>query len=71
MPKELQETHHYPALTKDLKSKIFGLNAAKQFKANVEAKRKDLPKDYLNQIKMAYLQESLSPSHHAYGWVTT
>jgi len=58
-------------LAKDLKAKVFGLNAAKQFKVNVEAKRKDLPKDYLNQIKMAYLEESLSPSHHAYGWVTT
>jgi hypothetical protein len=58
-------------LTKDLKAKIFGLNAAQLFKVEVDANRKDLPKDYLNQIKMAYLEEGHTPSHHAYGWVTT
>jgi len=58
-------------LTKSLKTKIFGLNAANLFKVDVGAKRKDLPKEYLNQIKMAYLEEGPIPSHHAYGWVTT
>jgi len=71
IPEELQEIHNYPALAKDLKAKVFGLNAAKLFQVDVDAKRKDLPKDYLYQIKMAYLEESLSPSHHTYGWVTT
>jgi predicted TIM-barrel fold metal-dependent hydrolase len=71
IPEPLQETQHYPALTKNLKAKIFGLNAVKLFKVDVEAKRKDLPKDYLNQIKMAYLEEDPTPSHHAYGWVST
>jgi len=41
----------------------------KLFKVNVEAKRKSLPKDYLKDIKMAYLEESPNPSHHAYGWI--
>ena len=71
MPEKLQETYGYPALTKDLKAKIFGLNAAKLFKVDVEAKRKDLPKDYLSHIKMAYLDEGPTPSHHAYGWVSS
>ena len=71
MPEKLQETYGYPALTKDLKAKIFGLNAAKLFKVDVEAKRKDLPKDYLSHIKMAYLEEGPLPSYHAYGWVHT
>ncbi len=53
----------------DLKAKVFGLNAAKLFKVDVGAKRKDLPKDYLSHIKMAYLEESPTPSHHAYGWI--
>ena len=69
MPEKLQETYGYPALTKDLKAKIFGLNAAKLFKVNVEETRRDLPKDYLSHIKMAYLDEGPTPSHHAYGWV--
>lgn len=71
IPEELQEKHHYPALTKELKAKVFGLNAAKLFHVDVEVKRKELPKDYLSHIKMAYLEEGPSPSHHAYGWVTT
>lgn len=70
IPEELQEKFHYPVLTKDLKAKVFGLNSAKLFKVDVEAKRKDVPKDYLSHIKMTYLDEGPSPSHHAYGWVT-
>jgi len=35
---------------------------------DVDAKRKELPKDYLNQIKMAYLEKGQIPSHRAYGW---
>ena len=69
IPDELQEKYNYPELTKDLKAKVFGLNSAKLFKVDVEAKREDLPKDYLSQIKMAYLKEDPTPSHYAYGWV--
>jgi len=54
-------------LTKDLKAKVLGLNAAKLFQVHVDVKRKDLPKDYLSQIKMAYLEEGPTPTHHAYG----
>jgi len=36
---------------------------------DVEAKRREIAKDYLNQIKMAYLEEGPTPSHHAYGWI--
>jgi len=71
IPKELQEKYRYPVLTKELKAKVFGLNAAKLFHVDVDAKRKELPNDYLNHIKMAYLEEDPSPSHHAYGWVAT
>lgn len=70
IPKESQEKYNYLEVTKDLKDKVLGLNAAKLFKVNVDEKRKDLPKDYLNQIKMAYLEEGPFPSHHAYGWIT-
>lgn len=69
IPEALQEQHDYPALTKELKAKIFGLNAAKLFGVDVAAKRNVLPKDYLSRIKMAYLDEGPEPSHYAYGWV--
>lgn len=39
IPDELQEILHYLTLTKILKAKVFGLNAAKLFKLNVEEKR--------------------------------
>jgi hypothetical protein len=48
-------------LPNDLKTKVFGLNAAKLFQVDVKAKRKDLPKDYLSHIKMAYLEEGPTP----------
>jgi len=56
-------------LPNDLKAKVFGLNAAKLFKVDVKENQKDLPKDYLSHIKMAYLEEGPIPSHHAYGWI--
>lgn len=71
IPGDLQETHGYPALTHKLKAKVFGLNAAQPLGVDVEAKRNALPQDYLSRIKMAYLEEGPSPSHHAYGWVAT
>ena len=71
IPEEFQEKQRNPALAKERKTKVFGLNAAKLFRVDVDAKRKELPKDYLSHIKMAYLEEGASPSHHAYGWVTT
>ena len=69
IPESLQERHGYPALSKELKAKIFGLNAAKLFTVDVEATRNELPKDYLTKIKMAYLDEGAEPSHYFYGWV--
>jgi hypothetical protein len=36
----------------------------------VNAKRNELPKDYLSRVKMAYLDEGPRPSHRWYGWVT-
>ncbi|MBA3613137.1 MAG: hypothetical protein H0W49_09535 [Nitrospirales bacterium] len=63
----IRKTHRYPDLTNGGKAKVFDLNAAKLFKIDIEANRKDVPKDYLSHIKMAYLEEDPTPSHHAYG----
>lgn len=70
IPEELRERHDYPALTRETKTKILGLNAAQLFGVDVKAKRNELPKDYLSTIKMAYLEEGSNPSHHVYGWVS-
>ncbi|MEC4675110.1 MAG: amidohydrolase family protein [Nitrospirota bacterium] len=69
IPDALREKHGYPELTKEVKAKIFGLNAARVFSVDVNAKRHELPKDYLSRLKMAYLDEGPFPSHRAYGWV--
>ena len=69
IPDELIEKHGYAPLTRGVKEKIFGLNAARVFKVDVSAKRNEIPADYLSQIKMAYLDEGSSPSHRWYGWV--
>ncbi len=40
------------------------------FNVDVNAKRNEIPEDYLSQIKMTYLDEGPSPSNRFYGWVT-
>ena len=70
IPEELIEKHHYAPLTRAVKEQIFGLNAARVFGVDVHATRNAIPKDYLSQIKMAYLDDGKSPSHRFYGWVT-
>ncbi len=69
IPDALVERHGYAPLTRGVKEQIFGLNAARVFGVDVDAKRNEIPKDYLNQIRMAYLEEGPAPSHRWYGWV--
>lgn len=71
IPDALMEKHGYAPLTRQVKEQIFGLNAARVFGVDVDAKRNELPRDYLSQIKMAYLEQGPVPSHRWYGWVTT
>jgi len=70
IPEALLEKHGYAPLTRAVKEQIFGLNAARVFGVDVNAKRNELPADYLSRIKMAYLEEGSAPSHRWYGWVT-
>jgi predicted TIM-barrel fold metal-dependent hydrolase len=71
IPDALIEKHSYAPLTRQVKEQIFGLNGARVFGVDVEAKRNELPSDYLSRIKIAYLEEGPVPSHRWYGWVTT
>ncbi len=69
IPDRLIERHGYSRLTREVKAQILGLNAARLFGVDVNAKRSELPTDYLSQIKMAYREEGPQPSHRWYGWV--
>lgn len=66
---ELCDKFGYKKLTKEDKAKIFGLNAAKIYGVDVAAQRKALPKDALEKIKTAYLQQGGKSENAAYGWV--
>lgn len=69
IPDELIERYRYQPLTRDVKTKIFGLNAAQVFNVDVTATRLDVPRDYLGRMRMSYLEEGPVPSHKLYGWV--
>jgi hypothetical protein len=69
IPGELVDAFEYPPLTREVKAKIFGLSAAALFGVDPEAKRSEVPKDFVSKIKMAYLEEEPRPSHRLYGWV--
>jgi len=69
IPDQLIERHRYQPLTRQVKERIFGLNAALVFGVDAKVKRKELPQDVLGQLRMSYLEEGPEPSHKAYGWV--
>jgi predicted TIM-barrel fold metal-dependent hydrolase len=69
IPPALIEKHGYAPLTRPVKERIFGLNAARVFGVDVNAARNEIPKDYLSRIKMSYLDDGATPSHRWYGWI--
>jgi predicted TIM-barrel fold metal-dependent hydrolase len=70
IPQALVDKHGYAPLSRAVKEQIFGLNGARVFGVDVNAKRNEIPKDYVSRMKMAYLDEGPTPSHRWYGWVT-
>lgn len=66
---EMCEKFGYKKLTKDDKAKIFGLNAAKLYKVDVNAQRNNLPADAVAKFKMAYHADGNLRSNAAWGWV--
>ncbi len=69
IPESMIEQYHYQPMTREIIAQIFGMNAAELFHVDPQAKRHALPQDYLERIRMTYLQEGPSPSHRLYGWV--
>jgi predicted TIM-barrel fold metal-dependent hydrolase len=66
---ELCDKFGYKKLTKEDKAKIFGLNAAKLYGVDVEAKRNALPKDAISKFKTAYMDQGGQRENAAHGWV--
>jgi len=63
---ELREKHGYSELTKDVKAKIFGLNAAVPYKVDQKELRQALPKDEVEKLKQAY-RENPQRTYATYG----
>lgn len=63
---EFQDRYGYPALTKSLKAKIFGLNATKPYKVKLDEIVKRAAGDSLAKRKHAYLERP-DPSFATYG----
>lgn len=61
---ELQQRHGYPALTRELKRKVFGLNGARVYGLDAQALRPRLRKDPVGKAKADYLPD---PSFETYG----
>jgi hypothetical protein len=63
------EKFGYRKLSKDDKSKIFGLNAAKLYGIDIRKKRNALPSDALTRLKTAYVEGGGQRDNAAHGWV--
>ena len=66
---EFCEKFGYKKLTKQDKANIFGLNAARLYNVDVKAKRKPMPTDSLDKLKLVYLEQGGARTNQAYGWV--
>jgi predicted TIM-barrel fold metal-dependent hydrolase len=65
---ELIEKHGYPELTQEVKRKILGLNAARLFGIDPEAKRRAIERDRFGKLRCKYLEDPW-PSNTQFGWV--
>jgi predicted TIM-barrel fold metal-dependent hydrolase len=68
MKDELIDKYKYPELTDAIKNQILGLNAAKLFGVDPEAKRKAIKADRLSRLREEYRRDP-APSNTQYGWV--
>jgi predicted TIM-barrel fold metal-dependent hydrolase len=59
MSKEFQEQYGYPALTKEIKAKVFGLNASRPYGIDPRAVREEMRKDEVEKLKQAYLERPM------------
>jgi predicted TIM-barrel fold metal-dependent hydrolase len=57
IPQQMQESFGYPALTQEIKEKIFGLNAAALYGVDVDATRSEISEDDVANLRMALLDD--------------
>ena len=70
MPESLMKQFGYAPLTTDVKAKIFGLNAARVYGVDPQAKRNPVPGDYVDRLKKLYKESgNPTPRNTQYGWV--
>jgi uncharacterized protein len=70
MPEVLMKRFGYAPLTNQVKAKIFGLNGARVYGIDPQAKRNPVPGDYVDRLKKLYKESgSPTPSNTQYGWV--
>jgi len=70
MPESLMKQFGYAPLTTEVKAKIFGLNAARVYGVDPQAKRNPVPGDYVDQLKKLYKESgNPTPRNTQYGWV--
>ena len=70
MPESLMKQFGYGPLNSEVKAKIFGLNAARVYGVDPQAKRNPIPDDYVDRLKKLYKESGApTPSNTQYGWV--
>jgi len=60
IPEPMQEMYGYPALTQEIKEKIFGLNAARIYGIDIAATRSEISEDDVTALRTALLQDPRS-----------
>ena len=68
MKHELMDKYAYPELTDTIKDQIFGLNAARLFGVDPQAKRLAIKADKLTMLREEYRQDP-APTNTQYGWL--
>ncbi|NND59688.1 MAG: amidohydrolase family protein [Gammaproteobacteria bacterium] len=63
---EFQERYGYPAITSELRQKVFGLNAMKPYGLDLEDRRRYTTTDWIERDRTAY-QETPDPHYRTYG----
>ena len=71
MPQELMTRFGYKPLTDEVKAKIFGLNSARVYGVDVNAKLNSIPEDAITKLKEKYAASNIAPSNTQYGWVVS
>jgi hypothetical protein len=70
MPESLMKQFGHQPFTPEVKQKIFGLNAARVYGVDPQARRNPIPGDYVDKLRARYKQSALAaPSNTQYGWV--